>query len=147
MATGSKTVVVASSSKFGDVVWARTVKSHPWWPSFICDPTKLRIAKKDLNRFRKELLDIKKYLVFFYASNSYGFVSDLQIKEYSENRDSFATEQKSAKDYLDEFQQAVSIADTEIKLNKTERNDWINFLLQRPEFIQFTQSRNSAEVS
>ncbi|XP_050380264.1 uncharacterized protein LOC126797634 [Argentina anserina] len=84
-----------------DLVWGK-VRSHPWWPGQICDPsTSSRQAKKYFKKHR--------YLIAYFWDCTFAWNEASQIKPFWEN---FSQMEKQSN--MEEFQDAVGCALDEV---------------------------------
>lgn len=104
----------------GDIIWAKTSKTFPWWPSIIQDPNQL---SKELKEKASKLKD-QRYAIFYYGVEEtqpqYGFALPRQIKPFAEFSDAFS-KQKVSKSYEKSFSIALERARSESLLPVNER--------------------------
>jgi len=89
--------VLVHSFEVGDLVWGK-VKSHPWWPGYICNEA---FASSSARLGKKEGC----VLVAFFGDGSYGWFDPVQLIPFDEN---FAEKSKQVK--LKSFSNAVKDA-------------------------------------
>ncbi|KAM1409064.1 hypothetical protein ACFX2I_009501 [Malus domestica] len=84
-----------------DLVWGK-VRSHPWWPGQICDPSAASVkAKKYFKRGT--------YLIMYYWDNTFAWNEAMRIKPFFEN---FSQMEKQSD--MEEFQNAIGCALDEV---------------------------------
>jgi hypothetical protein len=105
-------------SQFGNVVWTRETPQKSWWPSYVCNPfnVPLDIRARAIKHIGK------RHIVFYYGSNSYGFViaNNDHMRDYVKER-ATADLQKISTRFTRGFWKGLPIADSDYCLPFTER--------------------------
>ena len=114
-------------AEFETVVWVKTHKQYPWWPSLIYDPSALSrklkmIALKHLG---------KKHAVYYYGSNDWDNATPKQMKPFLENLEEFSA-QKVLKKFKASFEKGVELAKKELDLPKEKRASWNHKQRKKP---------------
>lgn len=74
---GNSAAQEAPSFCVGDLVWAK-VKSHPWWPGQIFDPS-------DASAFAKSVQKSDRALVAFFGDGTFGWLQQSQLMRFQPN--------------------------------------------------------------
>ncbi|KAM2014500.1 hypothetical protein ACFX16_045148 [Malus domestica] len=82
----------------GDFVWGK-IKSHPWWPAQICDPS-------DASEYALKLKAKDRLLVAYFGDGTFAWCNSLQLKPFEENFREMSG-QSSSKAFVNAVQQAV----------------------------------------
>uniref|UniRef100_A0A6G1S8T7 Cytokine-like nuclear factor N-PAC n=1 Tax=Aceria tosichella TaxID=561515 RepID=A0A6G1S8T7_9ACAR len=78
------------SYKIGDVIWAK-MKSYPPWPARIAAPNETNIRNTEAEK-RKPVKPY--YLVYFFGSNNYAWMSEETLKPYKEFEEEYRKKSK-----------------------------------------------------
>ena len=78
----------------GDLIWGK-VRSHPWWPGQICDPS--AASRKAKKYFKRD-----SYLIAYYGDNTFAWNEASQVKPFLEN---FCLMEKQG--YTEDFHYAI----------------------------------------
>lgn len=138
------------TSRFGAVVWSRDGKQFPFWPSYICDPRLLAASSANKKTKLKEISRDrmgKKYLVFYFGSNNYGFVAPNQIQDYLEFRCEHENQPLGKKKYIAEMQTAIMVADEEVLREPVYRTTWIKTQFSHHANRKVPSARAETEVT
>ncbi|XP_048435302.1 PWWP domain-containing protein 3-like [Pyrus x bretschneideri] len=82
----------------GDFVWGK-IKSHPWWPAQICDPS-------DASEYALKLKAKDRLLVAYFGDGTFAWCNSSQLKPFEENFGEMSR-QSSSKAFVNAVQQAV----------------------------------------
>ncbi|KAI5442361.1 hypothetical protein KIW84_011438 [Lathyrus oleraceus] len=82
----------------GDFVWGK-IKSHPWWPGRVYDPS-------DASDFALKLKQKNRLLVAYFGDGTFAWCHPSQLKPFKENFDDMA-KQSSSKSFTNAVQEAV----------------------------------------
>ena len=115
-------VSVMGKLLYGEVVWARGSNSYPWWPSCICDP---KLAPDNIREQAQNQEKNNKFVVYYYASNQFGFVGSKHVKPYTKLTIHNFIGQNMDKKYKDYFASAVELANEEINLWRDKRAHYL----------------------
>ncbi|KAM1075889.1 hypothetical protein PS2_023209 [Malus domestica] len=82
----------------GDFVWGK-IKSHPWWPAQICDPS-------DASEYALKLKAKDRLLVAYFGDGTFAWCNSSQLKPFEEDFRKMSR-QSSSKAFVNAVQQAV----------------------------------------
>lgn len=91
----------------GDFVWGK-IKSHPWWPAQICDPS-------DASEYAVKLKYKDRLLVAYFGDGTFAWCHPSQLKPFEENFQEIS-KQSSSKAFVNAVQQAVDEIGRLVKL-------------------------------
>ncbi|PQQ15788.1 serine/threonine-protein kinase ATM [Prunus yedoensis var. nudiflora] len=91
----------------GDFVWGK-IKSHPWWPAQICDPS-------DASDYAVKLKYKDRLLVAYFGDGTFAWCHPSQLKPFEENFQEMS-KQSSSKAFVNAVQQAVDEIGRLVKL-------------------------------
>ncbi|KAL5080023.1 hypothetical protein RYX36_008444, partial [Vicia faba] len=82
----------------GDFVWGK-IKSHPWWPGRVYDPS-------DASDFALKLKQKNRFLVAYFGDGTFAWCHPSQLKPFKENFDDMV-KQSGTKSFTNAVQEAV----------------------------------------
>ncbi|XP_027336217.1 uncharacterized protein LOC113850069 isoform X2 [Abrus precatorius] len=83
----------------GDFIWGK-IKSHPWWPGRIYDPS-------DASEFALKLRQKNRLLVAYFGDGTFAWCHPSQLKPFEENFEDMV-KQSSARAFMNAVQETVS---------------------------------------
>ncbi|CAJ2665370.1 unnamed protein product [Trifolium pratense] len=92
--------LIDESSEFlvGDFVWGK-IKSHPWWPGRVYDPS-------DASDYALKLKQKNRLLVVYFGDGTFAWCHPSQLKPFKDNFDDMA--RQSSKGFTNAVQEAVN---------------------------------------
>jgi len=115
-----ETIVILHEYNFGDLIWAKTSKD-PWWPSLIINPKKLdESIKQKFDKYEQKIENKEGYLILYYGTHQFGYVTSRQIKPYLDNREEFIKQNPGNK-FKEKFSKSIDEADEDNSIDSNLR--------------------------